>query len=252
MRQSDRRITSPVLKLMESRVQENGAGFGVTHKVRDLPASERPRERLSRHGAPALSDRELLALLLGTGTRRASVLDVAERLQSAGLHELAARSLPELAAERGVGQAKAARLLAALELGARVASGSGRSAPLLRTPEDAARHLLPRYAARPVETFGLLALDVRHRLRKEAVISVGCLTSSLVHPREVFQEAVLARAAAIVLFHNHPSGDPEPSADDLALTRRLASAGSLMGIEVLDHLVLGAGRFVSLKQRGAL
>jgi len=237
---------------MESQVNENGAVYGMRRSVLELPRSERPRERLARHGPGALSDRELLAILLGTGTRSESVLDVAERLQSAGLHELAARSLPELVAERGIGGAKAARVLAALELGARVASQSGRNAPLLRTPEAAAGHLLPRYATRPVETFGLLALDVRHRLRREAVISVGCLTSSLVHPREVFQEAVLARAAAIVLFHNHPSGDPEPSADDLALTRRLAAAGSLMGIEVLDHLVLGAGRYVSLRQRGAL
>jgi len=217
-----------------------------------LPSEERPRERLLRHGAPALSNRELLAIVLGTGTRRASVLDVAERLQTAGLHQLAGRSLADLSAERGVGSAKAARILAALELGARVASQSDRQLPSLRTPEEAARHLLARYASRPVETFGLLALDVRHRLRKEAVISVGCLTSSLVHPREVFQEAVLARAAAIVLFHNHPSGDPEPSADDLALTRRLQAAGALMGIDVLDHLVLGAGRYVSLKQRGVL
>ena len=131
-------------------------------------------------------------------------------------------------------------------------ASEGRTAPAFRTAAESARYLLPRYGARPVETFGILALDVRHRLKREAVISVGCLTSSLVHPREVFQEAVLARAAAIVLFHNHPSGDPEPSADDLALTRRLAAAGSLMGIEVLDHLVLGAGRYVSLKQRGAL
>jgi DNA repair protein RadC len=123
---------------------------------------------------------------------------------------------------------------------------------VLRTAEDVARHLMPRYGARPVETFGVLALDARHRLRREAVVSVGCLTSSLVHPREVFQEAVTARAAALVLFHNHPSGDPEPSAEDLALTRRLAAAGTLMGIEVLDHVVLGAGRFTSLRQRGAL
>jgi DNA repair protein RadC len=237
---------------MEAQVKESGAAYAARRSVRDLPCAERPRERLARHGPGALSNRELLAIVLGTGTRRESVLDVAERLQSAGLHELAARSLPELSSERGIGGAKAARLLAALELGARVASQSGASAPTLRTPEAAARHLLARYSARPVETFGLLALDVRHRLRREAVISVGCLTSSLVHPREVFQEAVLARAAAIVLFHNHPSGDPEPSADDLALTRRLAAAGSLMGIEVLDHLVLGAGRYVSLKQRGAL
>lgn len=237
---------------MESRVSENAASFEAPHGIKELPAEERPRERLLRHGSPALSNRELLAILLGTGTRRASVLAVAERLQAAGLHELAARSPEDLAAERGVGAAKAARILAALELGARMASQSGRPSPALRTPDEAARHLLPRYASRPVETFGLLALDVRHRLRKEAVISVGCLTSSLVHPREVFQEAVLARAAAIVLFHNHPSGDPEPSADDLALTRRLQAAGTLMGIEVLDHLVLGAGRWVSLKQRGAL
>jgi DNA repair protein RadC len=237
---------------MESRASENAASFGVPRGLRELPSEERPRERLWRQGAAALSNRELLAIVLGTGTRQASVLDVAERLQSAGLHELAGRSPADLAAERGVGSAKAARILAALELGARVASQSGRVMPSLRTPEEAARHLLARYASRPVETFGLLALDVRHRLRKEIVVSVGCLTSSLVHPREVFQEAVLSRAAAIVLFHNHPSGDPEPSADDLALTRRLVAAGALMGIEVLDHLVLGAGRYVSLKQRGAL
>jgi DNA repair protein RadC len=251
MRLSVRRITSPVLK-MESRASESGTSYGGAARVRDLPSDERPRERLLRHGAQALSNRELLAVVLGTGTRRVPVLELAERLQSAGLHRLAGRSHEDLSGERGLGSAKAARLLAALELGARVASQSDRHWPSLRTPEEAARHLLPRYASRPVETFGLLALDVRHRLRKEAVISVGCLTSSLVHPREVFQEAVLARAAAIVLFHNHPSGDPEPSADDLALTRRLAAAGSLMGIEVLDHLVLGAGRYVSLKQRGAL
>jgi len=109
---------------------------------------------------------------------------------------------------------------------------------------------LPRYGARPVETFGLLALDARRRLRHELVISVGCLTASLVHPREVFQEAIAGRAAAIIVFHNHPSGDPEPSTEDLALTRRLASAGALLGIELLDHVILGAGRYLSLRDRG--
>lgn len=217
-----------------------------------MPAEERPRERLARHGAAALSNRELLALLVGTGARRLSALDLAERLIGSGLRDLAGRSLSELEGERGLGRAKAARLLAALELGARVASEGREAAPAFRAPEESARYLLPRYGSRPVETFGLLALDVRHRLKREAVISVGCLTSSLVHPREVFQEAVVSRAAALVLFHNHPSGDPEPSAEDISLTRRLASAGTLMGIEVLDHLVLGAGRYVSLKQRGIL
>ncbi len=226
-------------------------GFGP-RRVRDLPAEDRPRERLARHGAAALSNRELVALLVGTGSRRASALDLAEGLLGAGLRGLAGRSLAELESERGLGRAKATRVLAALELGARLASEGRGDRPAFRTPEESARYLLPRYGPRPVETFGLLALDVRHRLKREAVVSVGCLTSSLVHPREVFQEAITARAAALLLFHNHPSGDPEPSAEDLALTRRLASAGALLGIEVVDHLVLGAGRFVSLKQRGVV
>ncbi len=219
--------------------------------LQDLPREEWPRERMARLGPSSLSSRELLASVLGTGARGASALDLAEGLLGGGLHGLAARSLAELERVRGLGRAKAARVLAALELGARLAS-EGVASAALQSPQEVARYLLPRYSARPVETFGLLALDARHRLRREAVISVGCLTASLVHPREVFQEAVVSRAAALVLFHNHPSGDPEPSAEDLALTRRLAAAGSLMGIEVLDHLVLGAGRYVSLKDRGQL
>ena len=221
-------------------------------RVCDLPSEERPRERLLKQGAAALSNRELLALVVGTGTRGASALDVAGGLLADGLRGLQGTSAVAIAGRVGLGEAKAARILAALELGARLASEGPSDDPVLRSPQEAARFLLPRYSGRAVETFGLLALDVRHRLRREVVVSVGCLTSSLVHPREVFQEAVVSRAAALILFHNHPSGDPEPSAEDLSLTRRLAAAGSLMGIEVLDHLVLGAGRFVSLKERGAL
>jgi DNA repair protein RadC len=221
-------------------------------RLASLPRDERPRERLARHGASSLASRELLAALLGTGARGLSALELADTLLCSGLHHLASRSLRELETVRGLGRAKATRLLAGLELGARLASGDGAEPVALQSPSDAARYLLPRYSSRPVETFGLLALDARHRLRCEAVVSVGSLTASLVHPREVFQEAVVSRAAALVLFHNHPSGDPEPSSEDLALTRRLAAAGSLMGIEVLDHVVLGAGRYVSLKERGAL
>jgi len=233
-------------------VSELVAAGGAPRSVRDLPAEDRPRERIARHGPGALANRELLALLLGVGSRKASVLDLADSLLGAGLRGLAARSLAELETQRGLGRAKATRVLAALELGSRLASEPHGAAPALRTPEESARYLLPRYGARPVETFGLLALDARHRPKREVVVSVGCLTSSVVHPREVFQEAIVSRAAALILFHNHPSGDPEPSAEDVALTRRLASAGTLMGIEILDHLVLGAGRFVSLKQRGVL
>lgn len=224
----------------------------LSRRLFDLPAEERPRERLARHGVEALSNRELLALLLGTGGRQASALDLADTLLEAGLRGLGGRTLAELEKQKGVGRAKATRILAALQLGARLASEGHAEAPVFRRPEETARYLLPRYAARPVETFGVLALDVRHRLKKETVISVGCLTSSLVHPREVFQEAVVSRAAALILFHNHPSGDPEPSAEDVALTRRLQASGTLLGIEVLDHVVLGAGRFVSLKDRGIL
>jgi DNA repair protein RadC len=221
-------------------------------RLQDIPPEDRPRERMARHGAGALSNRELLAVLLGTGTPSASAIEVAEKLASRGLRDLAGRTLVDLEREDGLGRAKATRVLAALELGARLASEGRSGAPAFRSAAETASYLLPRYAARAVETFGLLALDVRRRLRHEAVVSVGCLTSSLVHPREVFQEAVVARAAALILFHNHPSGDPEPSPEDVALTRRLCSAGTLMGIEVLDHIVLGAGRFVSLKERGLL
>lgn len=217
-----------------------------------LPPDERPRERLARHGATALSDRELVAVLLGTGSRQKPVMELAEDLVSRGLPHLAGRSARDLAGECGLGVAKAGRLSAALELGRRVASGCGAERLVLHTPEEVAAYLLPRHGSRPVEVFGLLALDARQGLKHEAVVSRGCLTASLVHPREVFQEAIVARAASIVLFHNHPSGDPEPSPEDVGLTRRLAAGGSLMGIEVLDHVVLGAGRFVSLKQRGVL
>jgi DNA repair protein RadC len=233
-------------------LSEAAAGTGGPRWVRDLPVEDRPRERLARLGPTALSNRELLAVLVGTGSRRASAIDVAEDLLGGGLRGLAGRSLAELEREHGLGRAKATRLLAALELGARLVSEARQPAAVFRTPEASARYLLPRYGARPVETFGLLALDVRHRLKQEKVVSVGCLTSSLVHPREVFKEAVDARAAALILFHNHPSGDPEPSAEDVSITRRLASAGTLMGIEILDHVILGAGRFVSLKERGVL
>jgi DNA repair protein RadC len=220
--------------------------------LRDMPAEDRPRERLARVGPGGLSNRELVALLVGSGSRRGSALDVADRLLGAGLRELAGRSLADLEGLHGLGPAKATRVLAALELGTRLASEPREAAPAFRTPESSARFLLPRYAAKPVEVFGALALDVRHRLRGLHEVSVGCLTSSLVHPREVFNFAVTQRAAALILFHNHPSGDPEPSAEDVAITRRLAAAGTLMGIEVLDHLILGAGRFVSLKERGVL
>lgn len=211
-------------------------------------ALERPRERLKRLGPSALSLAELLALVVGTRVSKNPALEAGRWLARVGLRELAGREVDDL--KLGLGESQAARLSAAIELGVRLATASDEPAPVFRTPDDAAAFLLPRYASRPVETFGVLALDIRHRLRREAVISVGTLTSSLVHPREVFREAIAARAASILVFHNHPSGDPEPSAEDRALTRRLRSAGEVMGIDLVDHVILGAGRYVSLRARG--
>ena len=228
------------------RAKPGGETFAA-RRVCDLPAEDRPRERLARHGAAALANRELLALLVGTGARGASALDVAERLLGAGLRGLAGRSLSDVEREHGLGRAKATRILAALELGARLASEGRSASAAFRTPDESARYLLPRYGARPVETFGLLALDVRHRLKREAVVSVGCLTSSLVHPREVFQEAVVCRAAALILFHNHPSGDPAPSRADIDMTKQIVDAAKPLGIAIHDHIIVGRQGHASFK-----
>lgn len=216
----------------------------------DIPVLERPRRRLARLGARALSVDDLVSLVLSPNAGETLPREIGRILSERGFEGLADLQFDDLRRFHGVGRAQAGRLVAALELGLRLATAGQHPSPVLRTPDEVAEFLLPRYSHRPVETFGLLALDVRQRLRREAVVSLGTLTSSLVHPREVFREAVSARAASIVVFHNHPSGDPEPSAEDRTLTRRLRGAGDVMGIEVVDHLILGAGRYVSLRARG--
>lgn len=215
---------------------------------------DRPREKLGRLGAASLGDNELLALVLGSGTRRAGALALANLVLEAagGVHGLAALGSGDMQRLPGVGEAKAAQVLAAVELGRRTLLRQPAGRPQFLTPADVARYLLPEFGARPVEQFGIVLLDTKHRLIRTTVLTVGTLDQSVVHPREVFREAASARAAGIVLFHNHPSGDPAPSADDLSLTRRLAAAGELMGIDVLDHVILTATRFVSLRDLGRL
>jgi DNA repair protein RadC len=217
-------------------------------------ARDRPREKLGRLGAAALGDNELLALVLGSGTRRANALALANLVLEAasGVHGLAAFSGVELRRIPGVGEAKAAQVVAAVELGRRTLLREPTDRPQLLTPREVAMYLLPEFGARPVEQFGIVLLDVKHRLIRTTVLTVGTLDRSVVHPREVFREAASARAAGIVLFHNHPSGDPTPSADDLSLTNRLVAAGTLMGIDVLDHVILTATRFVSVRELGRL
>jgi DNA repair protein RadC len=222
--------------------------------MKDLSPDDRPREKLERHGAGALGDNELLAVVLGTGSRQADALVVANRALRAcgGLHGLARSSIDDFVRIAGIGRAKATRLRAALELGRRTLTRSPGARVQLLTPRDAAAHLLPTFGSRPVEQFGVVLLDTKHYVLRTTIIAVGTLNATVVQPRDVFREALVAGAAAIVVFHNHPSGDPGPSPEDVELTRRLAAAGVLMGIHLVDHVILGDVRYCSLKETGRL
>ena len=182
------------------------------------------------------------------------MLDLANRLLEhvGGLHGLTLIEAADLHGVPGIGRARAAQVLAAVELGRRTLVRASDDRPRLNTPRALAAHLLPLYGARPVEQFGIVMLDTRHRVIRIKIVSVGSLDTTVVHPREVFREAALAAAAAIVLFHNHPSGDPAPSPDDVALTSRMVRAGAVMGIDVLDHVILGDARYFSYREKGAL
>jgi DNA repair protein RadC len=222
--------------------------------VKELSPNDRPREKLRQHGARSLGDNELVALVLGSGSRGSGALVVANTLLEArgGLHGLLRASCEDLARINGIGSARAAQIVAALELGRRtLARAPGARLPL-QTPHDAAALLMPVYSARDVEQFGAVLLDSKHRVLRTAVLALGSLNTAGVEPRELFREATLAGAAAIILFHNHPSGDPTPSADDVQLTRRLAAAGELMGIDVVDHIILGDVRYCSFKETGLI
>jgi len=214
-----------------------------------LPA-DRPREKLFGHGPAALGDNELLALIVGVGSRRADALAMATELLVAhdGLLGLARASVERLAREFQLGAARAARVVAALELGRRTFSHPPGARVKIGGPQDAAAYLLPRFGSSEIERCGMLMLDARHRVFRTCVLTVGTDNASILEPRDVFREATRSGATAIVVFHTHPSGDPTPSPDDVALTRRLAAAGVLMGIDVVDHLVLGDMTYVSLKE----
>jgi DNA repair protein RadC len=220
--------------------------------MKTVAPHDRPREKLQRLGAAALGDNELVAIVFGHGRANASALDLANSLLVGvgGAGGLARARHEDLTRIAGIGSARAAQILAAVELGRRTLTRGGRQRVQITTPRTVAELLLPQYGSRAVEQFGVLLLDTKHRVLRTTVVSIGTLDASIVHPREVFREATAAGAAAIVLFHNHPSGDPEPSVDDVQLTRRLMAAGVLMGIDVIDHVILGDVRYCSLKEKG--
>jgi DNA repair protein RadC len=218
--------------------------------MKDLLPADRPREKLRTHGAAALGDNELLALVLGSGSRRGDALSVANAVLAAhgGLPGLRHCTVDELVRVGGIGHARAAQIVAALELGRRSLAGAPGERFQIRQPSEAASYLLPRFGSRALEQFGIVLLDARHRVLRTAVLALGTQNSCAVEPRDVFREAAIGGAAAIVVFHTHPSGDPSPSPDDVDLTRRLVAAGVLMGIDVVDHLILGDSRYWSLRE----
>lgn len=222
--------------------------------LREVPADERPRERMLRSGASGMSNAELLAIILRTGTHGESAVTLSQRLllEAGGLRGLADRSVEQLCERRGVGTAKALQLIAALELGRRMARTELEPAPIIRSPSDVATLLSEELRYLQQEHFVALFLNTKNRVIGRETLSVGSLNAAIVHPREVFRAAVKRSAASIICAHNHPSGDPAPSAEDVALTHRLAEAGQIMGIEVLDHIIIGDRNYVSLKERGDL
>jgi DNA repair protein RadC len=218
--------------------------------VKHVSPPDRPREKLDRLGAVGLGDNELLALVIGSGARGAGALEVANAILgvTSGLHGLVRVNREELEQVPGVGRARAAQILAAVELGRRTLLRPAEARQVVMTPKDAALLLMPQFGAASVERFGVLLLDTKHRILRTCLLSIGTLDASVVHPRDVFREAVRAGAAAVVLFHNHPSGDPAPSRADVGLTRRMLAAGEMMGIDVADHLILAETSYFSFKE----
>lgn len=222
--------------------------------MKDLAPDDRPREKLLRMGPRALGDNELVALVVGSGCRRSSALSVANELlaRCGGLHGLVRSTCDELARVAGIGRVKAAQIVAAVELGRRTLMRAPHARLQVRSPRDMAAYLLPAFGAAPIEQLGVVLLDTKHRVLRTSIVAVGALNATSVLPREVFREATHAGAAAVVVFHNHPSGDPSPSPDDVDFTRHLAAAGTLLGIELVDRIILGEARYCSFKEMGQL
>jgi len=220
--------------------------------IHDYPEGERPRERLKYYGAKALSTAELLAIMLRVGTPGENVVTLSTRMliEFNGLHGLDKADFTELARIKGIGMAKTAQLKAALELGRRLLIASPEARPQITSPTDAANLLMPEMAPLEQEHLRVLLLDTKNRVIDSPTVYIGNVNASIIRPAEVYRPAIKGNATALIVAHNHPSGDPTPSPEDVQVTRTLVEAGQMLGIELLDHLVIGQQRFVSLKERG--
>jgi len=222
-------------------------------RIQDLQPQDRPRERLLKNGPSALSDSELLAIILRTGTRGENVLNLCSRILSTyNIQQLSRASPTKLQEIRGVGAAKAAEMTAMFELARRLETFTEEERPHISSPEAAYRFLYPKLREQKKESFIALYLDTKNRLLCEETVSVGSLNANIVHPREVFKTAIQESAAAIIVAHNHPSGDPAPSQSDIDITRKLVETGRVVGIELYDHIIVGDGRFLSLKEQNLI
>lgn len=222
-----------------------------TYRISDMAESERPRERLAKHGTQVLTNAELLAILLRVGVQGENAVELGRRLlnEFGGITGLHRAPFDEVCDKHGMGPAKTSQIKAALELGHRMAQETQDELPTIHSPEDAANLVMHRMSALEQEEMLVMLLDTRNRVIRIDPFYRGSVNSSQVHVGELFKTAIRQNAPAVIVVHNHPSGDPEPSPDDVAVTRALVDAGKLLEIKVLDHLVIGNGRFVSLKER---
>ncbi|NBJ68666.1 MULTISPECIES: DNA repair protein RadC [Clostridia] len=222
--------------------------------IKDVPKDDRPRERLLKNGPAYVSNAELLAILLGSGTREESVISLANRLlmHFEGLKLLNDATIEELTAIKGIGTAKGVLLLAAMELGKRMNGFQPEERYVIRSPEDGAYYVMEELRSLNQEHFVALYLNTKNQIIHRQTIFIGSLNASIVHPREVYREAIKRSAASVIVAHNHPSGDPAPSQEDIYVTRRLVESGKMIGIELIDHLIIGNRNYVSLKEKGYL
>lgn len=222
--------------------------------IKEMPVDERPREKLIKYGAESLTDAELLALIIRIGNNKRTAVELSQDIinKFGGLKALNYLSINELIEVKGIGNTKAAQIKAVVELGKRLASLEREEKDIVRTPEDVVQLLMPEMRFLTQEVFKVILLDIKNQVISVPLISKGGLSSSIVHPREVFKEAIKRSAAAMILAHNHPSGIPEPSREDISITKRLLAVGEIMGIDVLDHVIIGDGIYYSMREEGMI